>query len=87
MTKIPITILVTEDQYKRINEKKRRTGNSQGSIIREAIERYLGGAIMNFLEYKDARDFLNATGLSIEAALKIVETELERLKQEPETDA
>jgi len=35
---------------------------------------------MNFLEYKDARDFLQKTGLSIENGLKIVEAELKKLR-------
>ena len=42
MKKKPITILITIDQYERMQNKKNQTGNSQGSIIREALERYLG---------------------------------------------
>jgi len=37
---------------------------------------------MNFLEYKDADDFLVKTGLSVEEGLKIVNAELARLKSE-----
>jgi len=35
---------------------------------------------MNFLLYKDARDFLEKTNLSIEDGLKIVEAELKKLQ-------
>jgi len=37
---------------------------------------------MNFLEYKDAHDFLQKTGFSVENGLKIVEAELGKLKGE-----
>ena len=36
---------------------------------------------MNFLEFKDARDFLDKTGLTIENGLAAVESELRRLKK------
>lgn len=36
-----ITVLVTEDQYQKIQNKKQQTGNSQNSIIREAINYFL----------------------------------------------
>ncbi|MCJ7571818.1 MAG: hypothetical protein MUO82_08080 [Candidatus Thermoplasmatota archaeon] len=37
---------------------------------------------MNFLEYKDAKDYLDKTGLSVENGLIIVEAELKKLKDE-----
>ncbi len=40
--KKPITVLITESQYKRIQEEKNETGNSQNSIIRTALNLYLG---------------------------------------------
>lgn len=40
--KKPITVLVTEEQYDKIQEKKQETGNSQNSIIRDALNKYLG---------------------------------------------
>ena len=45
MVKKPITILITNEQYRRLNNKKNQTGNSQGSIIREALEQYLEGDV------------------------------------------
>lgn len=36
---------------------------------------------MNFLEFRDAKDFLNSTGLSIEQGLLVCEAELKRLKK------
>lgn len=40
--KKPITVLVTEEQYDKIQRKKQETGNSQNSIIRDALNIYLG---------------------------------------------
>lgn len=40
-----ITVLVTEKQYKQIQEKKNETGNSQNSIIRDALTAYLGSCL------------------------------------------
>lgn len=37
---------------------------------------------MNFLEFKNAQDFLDKTGLTIEQALRVVETELGKLREE-----
>ena len=37
---------------------------------------------MNFLQYKNAEDFLQKTGLNAEQGLTIVEAELKRQKQE-----
>lgn len=39
---------------------------------------------MNFLQYRDATDFLEKTGYSVEEGLKLVENELVNLKEEIE---
>ena len=36
---------------------------------------------MDFLQYKNAEDFLEKTNLSVEQGLRIVEAELEQLKE------
>ena len=41
--KKPITVLLTEDQYEKLQQHKQQTGNSQNSIIRSALNQYLGG--------------------------------------------
>ena len=41
--KKPITILLTEEQYEKLQQKKIETGNSQNSIIRTALIMYLRG--------------------------------------------
>lgn len=35
-----ITVLITQAQYEKIQDKKNSTGNSQNSIIREALNKY-----------------------------------------------
>ncbi len=40
--KIPTTIQLTEIQFKQLKKKSSETGNSVSSIIRQAIEDYLG---------------------------------------------
>ena len=37
---------------------------------------------MDFLVYKDVKDYLKKSGLSLEASLSAVELELKRLKKE-----
>jgi len=39
-------------------------------------------AKMNFLQYKNAKELYEATGLTVEDALKIVDEELKKLKGE-----
>jgi hypothetical protein len=41
--KKPITVLITEDQYEKLHQYSIETGNSQNSIIRTALNLYLGG--------------------------------------------
>jgi len=41
--KKPITVLVTQDQYKKLQKKSELTGNSQNSIIRDALNKYFEG--------------------------------------------
>jgi len=36
---------------------------------------------VNWLKYRNAQDFLDATGLSVEDCLKIVDAEIKQLKQ------
>ena len=38
--KQPTTILVTQDQMKKIRDESKRTGNSQNSIVRTALDIY-----------------------------------------------
>jgi predicted DNA-binding protein len=36
-----ITLLLTDEQYNKIQRKKQETGNSQNSIVRTALNKYL----------------------------------------------
>ena len=38
-----VTVLITKKQYEQIQEKKELTGNSQNSIIRDALNKYFEG--------------------------------------------
>jgi len=38
-----ITVLITEEQYQKIRQKKKISGNSQNSIIRDALTLHLEG--------------------------------------------
>jgi len=40
LKKKPITILLTQNQAEKLKDESKKTGNSQNSIIRTALEKY-----------------------------------------------